>query len=477
MIRHYVWSAARQWGQRLGTALTFVILARILSAQQIGLFSAALAIMALAELINENGTGEAVIRHRDATPGAIKALSLVNIAASIVLSAGFFLFGSRIEALFGAPGLRPIVSALSLVLLLNAFVYIPMAVLRRDMRFARLARIGLGSTVLGSTVGIVAAIVGLGVWSLVAQALVFAVSNVLQMNLGGGARFTATTDFRAARPLFTFGSLILLGNLLNYVSVRAVELALPYHYGPAILASYIIGSRFYFIAAQMVSAVLLEVGLSQMTATGLTPQRFNDLLARALRLGNLIGALVFTGLAAVAQPFCTLLFGQIGQSAWPFLVVTALAGNAFLLNANMSLGMKSVGHVGQVLLTAGAQAVIAACVLLPRWPITPVTRVTLVGALPLCTIPIRAVLLRHATGFEVRRLIGVTADSWIAAAAGLAASWLVAGRLDSRLWPDLALSFIVRGATFLAVACVVWLLFARWRGLRRPIGALRQLFA
>lgn len=93
----YLWSAVRQWGQRLGSALTFVILARILPAEQIGLVSMALAIMALAEVVNENGAAEAVIRHREAGNGAIMAVNCVNVGLSLVLAMALALGADRIE--------------------------------------------------------------------------------------------------------------------------------------------------------------------------------------------------------------------------------------------------------------------------------------------------------------------------------------------------------------------------------------------
>ena len=412
MIRHYAWSAARQWGQRLGTALTFVILARILSAQQIGLFSAALAIMALAELFNENGAGEALIRHREASAGAIKALGLVNVAASIVLSAGFVLLGGRIEAFFGTPGLRPIVSALSLVLLLNAFVYIPMASLRRDLRFARLARIGVSSTVLGCGVGIAAAFAGLGVWSLVAQALVFAASNMVQMNVGRGARFAARADFGAARPLFRFGGFVLLGNLLNYGSTRAIELALPYHYGPAILASYIVGSRFYFIAAQMVSAVLLEVTMVRLSALQNDREAFAQTLSAATRAGAVIGGAIFFGLAAIAPEFCGLVFGRMGDAAWPFLFIVAVAGNILLLNYVAQVALKALGHSSITALVTGAQAAAALVVLVPAWPISALMRVTLVNALVVPSLLAQVLILRRLGIVSIKRWARNIMPAW-----------------------------------------------------------------
>lgn len=463
MIRHYAWSAARQWGQRLGTALTFVILARMLSAEQIGLFSAALAIMALAELVNENGAGDAVIRHRDATPGAIKALGRVNVAASILLSTGFVLLGGRIEAWFGTPGLRPIVSALSLVLLLNAFVYIPAAVLRRDMAFARLARMSLSSTVLGSLVGIAGAFAGLGVWALVAQALTFAGSTAVQMNLDGGTRSTEPADFRAARPLFAFGGFVMLGNLLSYVSTRAIELALPYHDGAAVLALYVIGSRFYFVAAQMVTAVLLDVTMSRLSALCDDRAAFGEALASATATGAMVGGAIFFGLAAIAPEFCRLVFGHTGAAASPFLAVVAVAGNILLLNYVAQVALKALGHSRTIALTSGAQAALALLVLVPAWPIPALARVALVNALVVPTLAAHLLILRRVRVVSPAKWARGIAPVWAGGALMLLVVAGVRARFTVDLPDALALPILIGGG---AAAYLIVVMIAAGRGWR-----------
>ncbi|WP_033927421.1 oligosaccharide flippase family protein [Sphingomonas sp. 35-24ZXX] len=396
MNNHYIWSAVRQWGQRLGTAMTFVILARILSADQIGLFSAALAIMALAEVFNETGAAEAVIRHREASPGAILALSLINLGLSMVLAAGFLFGAPWIEVYFGTTGLAPVVRVLSIVLLLNAFVYVPMGLMKRDMAFRQLAGIGLSATVIGSIIGIGGAFLGWGLWALVGQAIGFATVNFALLNLRRRDRFAARPDFISAAPLVGFGAFVLAGNLLNYIATRSTELALPYHYGTAVLANYIVGSRFYYVAAQMVTGVLLDVTMARLSKQQDDTKKFAESLLDTIEIGSIIGAAIFFGLAAIAPEFCLLIFDHLGRSAWPFLFIVGVAGNLVMLNYIMQIALKALGFSRMSAFAVGAQAAASAIVLFPPWPINAIERVALVNGIVILPVTIQLAALRRA---------------------------------------------------------------------------------
>lgn len=449
----YLWSAVRQWGQRLGSALTFVILARILPAEQIGLVSMALAIMALAEVVNENGAAEAVIRHREAGNGAIMAVNCVNVGLSLVLAMALALGADRIEFFFATPGLAPVVRALSIVLLLNAFVYVPIGLMRRDMEFRQLALIALAATLVGSAIGIGGAFAGWGVWALVGQALGFAATNFMLLNLRRKARFAARPDFAAARPLLRFGGLVVLGNLLAFTATRAVELALPYHYGAAVLAAYIIGSRFYFVAAQMVSAVMLDVGMAHLSALQQNSRRFKRALLRSVEAGMLLGTAIFGGLAAIAPEFCALLFGKKGAAAWPYLMVMGVAGAPLLLNYIAQIGLKALGHAAHATAAMAIQAAGAALILLPDWPITPLARVAALNAIVALPLVLQWTMLSRNLRLPLSQLARGVLPAWMAGAAMLAVVWWLRPQLPID-WPllNLALLITVGAAVYLPLA-------------------------
>lgn len=457
MIGHYVWSAARQWGQRLGTALTFVILARILPADQIGLVSAALAIMALAELVSENGTAEAVIRHRDASGGAAKALNFINMALSLVMASALVMGAGRIEAFFGTPGLAPVVRVLSVVLLLNAFVYVPTGLLRRDMQFRTLARIGLTATVVGSAIGIGGAFAGWGLWALVGQAVGFALVNAVLVIANKGERWTRRPDFCAARPLLRFGGFVMLGNVLTYAATRSVELALPYHYGAAVLAAYVIGSRFYFVAAQMVSAVLLDVGMSRLSARQDDAHGFAGSLLLSVEAGMLIAAAIFGGLAAIAPEFCDLVFGEKGALAWPYLQIMGVAGAPLLLNYMAQIALKARNRAGFAVIATAIQAMAATIILLPAWPISPLTRVIALNAAAALPLVLQWAMLSRDLALPVARIARRIFPAWFAGAAMVLAVALVRGHVPPQ-WPlmvNMAVLIGVGAAVFVALAALL----------------------
>jgi len=169
------------------SAATVLVLARILSPADFGLQEMALVVVGLGLVLAEAGIRPALIQYLDLTPTLASSAfwAVLGTGTSLMLVA---LLGAPLVGMFyGEPRVEAVLRALSLVFPISAARVVPLAVLERRLAFRRLSLFELSSTVIGSAAGISAAVMGLGVWSLVTQVLAGSLSLTLLVLLGGWA--------------------------------------------------------------------------------------------------------------------------------------------------------------------------------------------------------------------------------------------------------------------------------------------------
>ena len=98
-----------------------------------------------------------------------------------VLSAGAALIAEPIARMYDAPVLAPVVRWLSAVLPLRALATVPVGLLQRRFLFRALAIRSIAGAMAGGVAGVAAALSGWGVYALVAQQLVAAGENVIDV--------------------------------------------------------------------------------------------------------------------------------------------------------------------------------------------------------------------------------------------------------------------------------------------------------
>lgn len=324
------WSALRHWGTRLGSVLVFIILARILPPEQIGLFSAALAIVAVAEIFAENGLGDAVVQTERLDDDLLAAALTFNVIAGAAIGLLIGAGAPLIESSLGTPGLAPILGVTALTVVINAFSYVPQSLLRRHGQFQWLAKRALVATSFGGVLGIVLAFLDFGAWAMVAQLICFATVNAIliwylrPMPL----RFASPAK---ARTLIAFGAKVFAGRLLYYVTTRSVELFIVWFYGPVALALYIMGSRIAAVLMQLISAVILDVALPTFSRLAKERSRVVNSFLSSVETTAAVASPLFILLAGVAPEVTRIAFGANGEGSGALLAPVALAASLQML--------------------------------------------------------------------------------------------------------------------------------------------------
>lgn len=322
------WSLIQTWGSRLLSMLAFLVLARFLSPEQFGLASAAILVFSVVALASELGVGDTLIRNRDLTDTALNTFFFAAVGLALVLAVASALSARELEARLGVAGLAPFVVCTAALVPLSVAAGFQEAVLKRDMQFRRLAMRSLLAGGLSGCVGIGLALNGFGAWAIIG---VFAT----QIVVGAAWLFWRAAwlpglsiDLGSFRLVGAFGLNIMGMRVVDFSTMRAVDVLVLTHLGPASFGLFSLSWRLYQFLMQLLQAALGGVGLVMLSQIHHDRSRLGRVFVRALSISAIAAAPPFFLVASLASEVTHLLLGPhwVGAEAImaAFLVVGAV---------------------------------------------------------------------------------------------------------------------------------------------------------
>jgi len=369
------WNYLGAVGRIAATFLSQVLLARLLGPDQFGLFGYAFLTVTLLGLVVEMGMLMALVQTPTLRDEDVAVAMGRLLLAGSVAALGVFLLADVIATrIFSTPQAAPVLRAMAPALLVGAVTAAANAMLSRDLEFKVIQLAGLGSYVIGYlVVGVGAAALGLGVWSLVlawhAQTLIACI-----VLLARSPRpMWPANPFRSL-PIAGFGGIVMVTNMVNWVIDNGAHTAIGRWLGPSALGLFTISNNLVKVPADHLVKNLQTV-LFPLAARA----QGNDAGLRRAYLTALagVGVLsfpVFTYVAVMADPIVALLLGAKWQGAVTVLVPLSLA---MILHAVEALCGPILGGRGEpgaelrikvlmLLLTLGVLAITA------RWSLAAV---------------------------------------------------------------------------------------------------------
>jgi O-antigen/teichoic acid export membrane protein len=284
-------------GQLTQVVLQFasvVILARLLTPREYGLYATVLVLVGVGEIFRDFGLSSAAVQAKLLTRVQRDNLFWINAGLGVALCLLTIAIAPLVAAVFHQHALLAITQVLSLTFVVNGVATQFRAGLNRDMRFGRLALSDLIGQFVGLSVAVLAAAQGAGYWSLVASQLA-QVSTIFLM-LVVFARWWPRGPRRGAsmRSFLRFGWHLVVVQLIDYVGNTMDSAVVAYRFGPAAVGEY---NR----AFQLVTNPLNQFRTPATTVALPVLSRLRDDVERAndyLRRGQL--AMGYTAIPALA---------------------------------------------------------------------------------------------------------------------------------------------------------------------------------
>ncbi|MFA7061062.1 MAG: lipopolysaccharide biosynthesis protein [Pedobacter sp.] len=238
-----------------------VVLARLLTPADYGLFGMVAVVVGFAEMFKDAGLSMATVQKDQISHEQISTLFWVNFMISVGLGLCVFVGSPLIAWFYGKPELASITVALSLSFIISGLTIQHQALLQRHMRFGTLASIQVAAQIISLTVTIIMAYLGWRYWSLVGGALSQALVNSLLTFVycpwipGRVQRGTGVRD------MLKFGSHLTGFNFVNYFARNADNILIGKFIGADALGIYGRAYQLLMMPITMLSAPLSNVAV------------------------------------------------------------------------------------------------------------------------------------------------------------------------------------------------------------------------
>lgn len=401
-IKGVAWSAAQALGSRLLTILTFIVLAHLLGPRSFGIVAFASVAIAFLNTFVALGLAQAIVqiptlekRHLDTAFWVSNGLGLL-LAVAVVASSW------PLARLFHVPAAAPVLQVLSLGFLFTALASCPTAILQRRMAFRSIAlRFTVGSLV-GAVAGIGLALLGAGVWSLVAQTLCTSATGLVVLWSAAGWRPGLAVDRATFSELFGFSRNVVGMGVAGFVLGRTDDFFIGAFLGPALLGIYSVAYRLLVVLMEATISTVEAVALPTFSRLQGDRARLRRAYFSATRISAVVALPVFFFILAAAPEVIHVFFGSRWERSIPVMRVLAIVGVAnTLTNFNATLLM-SLGKPGRALrfMTIASVANVIGIAIAVHWGIVAVAaavvlRNCLVGS------PLSIKYVKEALGFTL----------------------------------------------------------------------------
>ena len=438
--RGVLWSLLEYGGGEGISFLVFLLLARLLAPESFGIVALAGVFIAFVQVFLVQGFMDAVIQREELREEHLDTAFWSNQA----IAAGFFLLtqivAEPVAAAFGKPLLEGMLRWLSVVFLATALISIHQAVLKRQMRFAAFAARAIVGVTTGGVVGVVMAMMGYGVWSLVGQQLANGAVSVAVM--------WSTTDWRprlrfstaAFDDMARFTAHVIGSNLVGFLYRKLDVFVIGIFLDPRQLGYYYLVQRLLMTAGLLTLSAVQSIVMPVLSRLQGEPGRFRQAYSGAVQTVNAIFLPAVVGLGAVSSVLLPFAFGEQWRPAVPSFEIMCLIGFTQALTVFSGSALCAVGRPDAYLRLSLLQVGLTAAVFLPaaRFGIEGVA-VAYVAVTAL-VIPFHLYVLRRHAGIDALDLV----KRWLpAAVAGV--TLIVGVKAAEELylvedWPDFAQS-------------------------------------
>lgn len=159
--------------------LSTLILARLLSPGEIGIYSVGASVIMIAHTLRDFGTSTYVIQEQELTPARLRTAFTLTVSIAWLLALILFFSATPLGVFYSEPGVALVMQVMAINFALIPFGSISGAILRREMRFRALMYIAVLGTMVNSLSAIVFASLGFGFISLAWSAVLGTTTTVI----------------------------------------------------------------------------------------------------------------------------------------------------------------------------------------------------------------------------------------------------------------------------------------------------------
>lgn len=347
VVSGVVWSFAEKFLTMLVQMVVSIIVARRLMPEDFGVMAILTFFTSVALTIVDSGFSQTLIRKKEPSESDYRSVFAFNVVVALVLYFVLWALAAPIARFYGHSVISDVAPVLFLLLPINSLCVVQTVMFTREFRFKLLSNIVFAASLISGVVAVAMAVVGCGIWALVAQRL-------LQMGIKAIAFWWVRrwcvkggVSLSALREMAPFSLRLLATDLIASIYNNVAQLFVGKMYSTTSLGYYSQAQKLKDLA--VISTVQSVQGVTYPALSKLSAddEKFSAGYERIVRLLSFVLFPAMLGLVAISSDMFMLLLGERWMPTVPYFRILALSGMVYplaMVGYNV-LKIKSDGRV------------------------------------------------------------------------------------------------------------------------------------
>ena len=362
-VKSTAWFGVTRIGGQVSVWLVTIVLARLLTPADYGLFAMALSVLAFVEIFQEFGLGAAIIQRQQVTREQLNAVFWIVVGASTALAGVVVLTADYAGVFYGEPQLPALLRVLSLAFVLNSFGMVPQTLLTREIFLHRRSMAEAAGVMLSIPTALGLAYLGYGVWALVVSHVARAVTFNLTLAIVAQWRPGLAVTLVDMRGILGFGlrifSVHVIVTIANAVNVGIIGRLLGGHSVGLYSMGRGLADGPHRISTSIISQVSFPV-FSKVQSDRASLTRYFLVISKYLAI---ISLPIQVGMALIAAELVPIVLSPSWNEVIPVLQLFALSGVAVVLSLPVTPLLNARGRPDIVVKFAGVSSAATAIAL------------------------------------------------------------------------------------------------------------------
>jgi O-antigen/teichoic acid export membrane protein len=307
--RSLVFSFLDRYASLVVAVLSSMILARLLTPVEVGVFSVTMVIISLVSTVRDLGAGQYLVQEKELTTDRIRAVWTVQLTLGVLMGTVVLIASHPMATFYGDPRMRDIMWVLAFNYLINPFGSVTYAWLMREMRYDAIALIRFSSTLGGTVVSVVLAMRGHGPISLAFGSLASTVVNAAMAVPFRPVGYPWMPGTAELRRVLSFGTMVTTASMVNTFSKGAPEFFVGKLQGLTAAGLYSRSNGLIAMFHRLVSDAVYSVAFSMFSKESRERGNFDDSFLRATSYVTAMGWSFSLTVILLAHPITRVLYG------------------------------------------------------------------------------------------------------------------------------------------------------------------------
>lgn len=343
-ISAFAWDFSGRLGLQGVTFIVSVFLARILSPEDFGILAMVNVVVAISNSFVDMGLASALIQRKELNDDHYGSVFFFNISMGIFMAMALFFSSNWIAKFYGREIIGDIAKAMALIFIINSFGNVIRSKLQRELNFKVLTIASWTSALISGTIGILLAFHGLGVWSLVAQAISAPLFGNIVLFILEKWRPKLILRVSAIKQLWNFGFKMFISGIIENTFSQLDYLIIGKAFNPSQLGYYYRAKSLQNILYSYSANSIISILFPALSKLQNQENEYKRALFKTYHLISFVSFFLVGLFYLIAEDFIVLVFSSKWLPSVELFQIMVLGGFIYPITALLITVLSSKGN-------------------------------------------------------------------------------------------------------------------------------------